>query len=350
MPADVIYCDAEKTEKGIYFRYRNKDVKARFIKDKRLMISYDELRENDVFFFEYVKNTYIENVRIIHGAGMGIVGQCCENMHLNQYVVSPQDDDLYSTTADGILLTNFTGKVRIENCLVDRSIDDAISVHGFYTRVEKITDYKKAIVRLVHYSQSGTNIYFPGDVLRISDENSMNETGRITVKKAYLRENPSLIYLEFDEEVEGKIKVGDYLGNDDRTPEIEIRNCVFNDFPAIRLSSSKKTVFENNVVKNCNALLVNDLMRYWSVTGCVNDLTIQNNTFENCGTAVRIIVDRLAESTVKHKNIKIIGNTIKNCKNGIVAEHVENLEIRDNIFEGVEEKIVVKNCINEKIQ
>ena len=177
----------------------------------------------------------------------------------------------------------------------------------------------------------------------------MNETGKITVKKAYLREDPCLIYLEFDEEVAGKIKAGDYLGNDDRTPEIEIKNNVFNDFPAIRLSSSKKTVFVNNVVKNCNALLVNDLMRYWSVTGCVNDLTIQNNVFENCGTAVRVFVDRLAESTVKHKNIKIIGNTIKNCRFGISAEHVDGLKIKDNVFENVEEKIIFRECLNTEI-
>ncbi len=350
MPAEVIYCDAEKTENGVYFRYRNKESVANFIKGKRLLLSYDELRENDVFFFEYAKNTLVENVRIVHGAGMGIVGQCCENMHLNAYTVAPNDEDAYSTTADGILLTNFTGKVKIENCVVDRSIDDAISIHGFYTRVEKITDYKKAVVRLVHKSQAGTNVYCAGDEVSVTDGETMNVTGALKVKNAFVREDPSLVYMEFEENLAGKLKAGDYIGNENRTPEIEIRGCVFNDFPAIRLSSSKKTVFENNIVKNCHGLFLNDLMKYWSVTGCVNDVTIQNNVFENVGRGVYAFVDRLAESPVKHKNVKIIQNRFIRCGYGIFAENVDGLLISDNTFEETKTEIELKNCINEVIK
>lgn len=304
----------------------------------------------DVFFFEYAKDTLLERVRIIHGAGMGIVGQRCENMTLNEYVVSPFENDMYSTTADGILLTNFTGKVKMENCTIDRSIDDAISIHGFYVRVEKITDEKKILARLVHASQAGTCVFASGDLADISDSVTMNETGTIQVKDAFFREDPHILHMEFEERVEGKMKVGDYLGNGRRTPEIEIRGCVFNDFPAIRLSSSKKTVFVNNTVKNCNGVFLNDLMKYWSVTGCVNDVAIENNLFENVGRGVFAFVDRLADSTVMHKNVKICGNRFVRCNYGIVAEHVDGLIVKNNEFINTQTTVYTKDCKNTEIE
>lgn len=348
-PADVIYCNAEKTEEGVYFHYTNKEVETQFIVGKKLLLSYDEMRENDVIFLESSKNTLLQNVRIIHGAGMGIVGQMCENLTLDSYMVSPNDGDMYSTTADGVLLTNFTGKVEIKNCLIDRSIDDAMSIHGFYVRVEKITGEKKIVAKLVHREQKGTNIFVAGDRVSVSDAVTMDETRHLHIKDAFLREDPSLIHLEFEEDISNFLKAGDYIGNEERTPEIEIRNCVFKDFPSLRLSSSKKIVFENNVVKNCNALVLNDLMQYWSVTGRVNDVTICNNTFENAKYGVHAFVMRLAESNVKHKNVKIIGNRFVNCKVGIVAENVDGLIIRDNVFEEVEKETIIENCVHVEL-
>ncbi len=346
LPADVIYCSAEEQGDEVYFRYTDDTAKARFTLNKRLMLSYDEMRENDVIFMERCKDTVLQNVRILHGAGMGVVGQCCENLHLDHYVVDPDDDGLYSTTADAILLTNFSGKVVIENSRVDRSIDDAISIHGFYTRVERITDRNKAVVRLVHPSQAGTNIYFEGDTVKISDGETMNEHGRLTVKRSCIREFPEQILLEFREDIDGKLNVGDFLENDRRTPEVEIRNNVFMNFPAIRLSSAQKTVFENNVIKNCTALDVNDLMRYWSVSGCVNDLTIRNNTFENMQIAVNIVVDRFADSAVRHRNIRITDNRFCRCEKGIEAHSVNGLTIKNNIFEDTPIPVTVHNCEN----
>ena len=343
-PADVVYCSAECRKDEVYFRYKPKTEKVKFALNKKLILSYDELRENDVFFLERSKDTVIKDIHILHGAGMGVVGQCCENLHLDRYVVDPLDDGLYSTTADAILLTNFSGKVIIENSRVDRSIDDAISIHGFYTKIENITDRKKAVAKLIHPSQAGTNIYFKGDVLTASDGQSMTEKGKVTVKKAYIRDLPELIMLEFEEDIVDLLKIGDILENAGRTPEIEIRNSVFINFPAIRLSSAKKTVFENNIVKNCNGILINDLMKYWYVSGCVNNLKIINNEFENIGVAINVFVDREKKSKSRHRNISIIGNRFINCNKAIKAELVDNITIKDNYFENVPEPLTLEDC------
>ncbi len=349
-PAPVVYCDAELCVHGVYFRYRPGSEKVQFTVGKRLMISYDELRENDVVFLERCKNTEIEDVRIFHAAGMGIVGQCCENLHLNRYTVDPGDDGLSATTADAILLTNFSGHVCIENSRVDRSVDDAISIHGFYTRVDTVTDRCKAAVRMMHLSQAGTNPYFPGDVLVVSDGETMCRKGTVTVKRTFIRDDPALIYLETEEPVKDLLCPGDILENPGRTPTVEIRNNVFKNFPAIRLSSARKMVFENNRVESCTALLVNDLIRYWSVSGCVSDLTIQNNLFANMGTGISVISERSAGSDVRHQNIHILHNTFQNCGVGIAASCVDGLIIKDNHFENVRVPVSVTGCTDTEIQ
>ena len=343
-PATVVYCDAEEQDNGIRFRYRDGSEKVHFTVGKRLMISYDELRENDVIFMERCKDTEIQNVRIFHGAGMGIVGQCCENLMLDHYVVDPGDDGLSATTADAILLTNFSGTVQIDHCCVDRSVDDAISIHGFYTRVDAVTDRCKAAVRMMHLSQAGTNPYFPGDKLVISDGETMCYRGYITVKRTFIRDDPALIYLETEEVLDGLLHPGDILENPDRTPEVLIRNCTFRNFPAIRLSSAKKTVFENNTVEHCTAVLINELVRYWSVSGCVRDVTIQNNTFSDMRTGICILSERPPESDIRHQNIRITGNVFRNCGTGIDASDTDHLTLLDNRFENVRTSCRMTRC------
>ena len=349
-PADVIYCQAEQRTRGIFLRYLPGSVRVQFTCGKRLMLSYDELRENDVIFLERCRNTIIEYVHILHGAGMGVVGQCCENLNLDHFSVDPQDDGLYATTADAILLTNFSGKVCLENVRVDRSVDDALSIHGFYTCVEQITDRKKAVVRLMHLSQAGTNPYFPGDRLIVSDGKSMARNGVVTVKRAYRRDDLALIFLEFEEELSGLLKPGDFLENSERTPEVEIRHCTFLNFPAIRLASAKRTVFEHNVVKNCHGLLVNDLMQYWHASGCVDGLIIQDNLFENMETGVHAFVQRPDSSQVRHRGIVIRRNRFVNCQTGIKACSVDGLMVEGNVFEENEQTIVVENCLNTELR
>lgn len=345
-PATVVYCDAESLTNGVHFQYRKGSAHVQFTVGKRLMLSYDELRENDVIFLERCKNSEVQDVRIFHGAGMGIVGQCCENLHLNRYVVDPGDDGMSATTADAILLTNFSGKVHIENCRVDRSVDDAISIHGFYTHVDTVTDRCKMAFRMMHMSQAGTNPYFPGDRLVISDGKTMCFKGYATIKRSFIRDDPALIYLETEEELTDLLSPGDILENPDRTPEVWIHDCEFRNFPGIRLSSAQKMLFENNIVENCHALLVNDLIQYWSVSGCVRDLTIQNNIFCSMGTGICIMTERPADADVRHKNIRITGNRFRNCGTGISAACTDDLIIQENRFENVKVPCRLEKCRN----
>ncbi len=348
LPAGMLRCIAEKRPGGVYFR-RNAD--CGFdpgVVPGKIFISYDERRDNDVMFFDTDSRVHIENVTIYRGAGMGVVGQCCEDMTVKGLTITPHEGESFSTTADGMLLTNFSGRLTVENCRIEHTMDDAMSVHGFYSRVERVTAPNKAAVRMQHISQGGINVYFPGDRVCVTDSDGTRETGSAVVRDSCIEDDPYLIFLEFEEDIAELLHPGDYIENPDRTPETVIRSNVFTDFPNLRLGSAKKTVFENNIVRNCSRVLVNDLMRYWHASGRAHDVEIKGNLFENM-YGVGVVMER-PEGDVRHENVRVVDNVFRNCECALDAERVDGLVFRGNRLENVKTAALVRNCINTDIE
>ena len=83
LPAEVFYCYAEETDGGVFLRRDGRSgFSPRFTAGAELLLSYDEQRDNDVFFFDRSENITVRNVSIHNGAGMGFVGQCCRDLTL----------------------------------------------------------------------------------------------------------------------------------------------------------------------------------------------------------------------------------------------------------------------------
>ncbi len=332
LPTTVFYCDAYKDDGTIVFRKNgNTSAYPNFMVGRRLAVSYDENRMNDVMFLDRSKDILVENVKIHRGAGMGIVGNCCENLTADNFTieVAPERDESFSTTADGMLLTNFTGLIHVKNCKIHNTMDDAMSIHGFYTRVERITAPDKLTTRLVHLQQSGIKPYSRGDTVTFSCGETLKETVTATVKDACMGRDTDIISLTFTEPIFENVKAGDWIENKTKMPEVIIENSDFCSFPALRIGNPKKTVFRNNKVKN-GAFIINDLLSYWAASGCVHNLKIENNTFENSG----IIFDyRRGSAIVKHSDITIKNNIFINCPTSMLASHAERISFTDNTLE-----------------
>ncbi len=325
LPAPVWYCDACREGDVVHFRRNGRtDFVPGFHAGARLAVSYDENRLNDVVFLDNCRDITVADVTIWRGAGMGIVGQCCENLTVERLVIEPAPGrgDLYSTTADGLLLTNFTGTVRLTDCRIAHTMDDAMSVHGFYTNVETITAPDKAILRLVHPSQSHTNPYSPGDTVTFSDGTTMAETGTAVIRSARFERAPDLLYVTFVEPVNHKLFPGDWVENKTKMPAVEIRGCTFDTFPSLRLGSPKKILFEDNTVTH-GQVLVNDLLGYWCASGCVADLTIRRNRFVYSG--ITVMQSRKAGCGVYHSGIVVRDNRFEHCHPALQAGYTRDL-------------------------
>ena len=350
LPSNVFFCDVQETPDGFVLAYHSDACYRPDLKTgEDLKICYDTYRDNDVFFLERSQDLFFSNVRIYKGEGMGIVGQNCENLELNRFMIQPEKDfpEAYSTTADGVLLSNFTGKVQMDHCVISGTMDDAMSVHGFYARAEKIIGPAKILARILHPSQGGCNVFFPGDRIRIADGIDMNVTGTAEVKESHIEDDPYLIHLEFTEAITGRIKPGDILENPERTPQVEVRNCLFEHTMAIRFGTSKKVLFEKNIVRGRHGVHVNDLLQFWYASGCVNDVAIRDNEFAEIPCAINIHVDRPPQSKMRHKNVTVTGNRFLHCGTALRAQRTDQLCFKDNIFEGVTTKAEIKDCTGD---
>lgn len=343
-PAEFVFANARRQDGNVYLEYTDESYRPQFKTEVPLIISYDEIRDNDCIYFEKSQNCRVENVNILRCQGMGIIFQMCENCTVYGCRIAPPEGEIFSSTADALFFTNCSGDILVENTTVDSSMDDALSVHGIYTQIERICCRNKLLVRFKHRSHYGAQLYRAGDVVRVTDKDNMNEKCELTVKSTEFLDDLSVVYITFAQDISQLVAAGDFLENISASPSVVIRNNVFKNFPGIRLASEKAILFENNTVKNGAHLMVNDLVRYWYAYGCSKNVVIRNNSIENCACGVTVVRDRVEESMVKHENITMCNNTIKNCPTGIYCEYVENLHIYDNDMESVPDKFQIKHC------
>ena len=350
LPAEVFYCRVEMTKDGILLRKNPASTFApSFESGKPLIISYDENRENDVIFLDNCSDIRLEKVRIFRGAGMGVVGRCCHNVSLDTFVIAPHPGELYATTADGVLLTNFTGELRLTDCLIKDTMDDGINVHGFYTRVEKILSKNRALVRLVHPSQAGTNVYKPLDRVVICSAETLDEIGCCTVTESFIQNDLHFIRLTFAEEIIDKLKPGDIFDNPDRTPRTILKNCIFDNALHLRLCSAQETIVDGCTVRNCNGLKFDVLMRFWYASGRVRNAEIKNCTFLGNKVGIGSTMERCEKTGVRHETVRIHHNQFSGNKQDIALNDVDGAEIYENTFEEPA-KIAFHRCAHIKIE
>jgi len=338
LPASFIDTMAEKIDGGVFLRYQPGSVHVPFT-NGRLVLNYDEDRQNDNFFFEACKDVKMENVTLFRGAGMGVVTQLCENVELSHLMfrAGENGDEIYSVTADGLFFTQDSGKVFVHDCNIANTMDDAVSMHNVYGKVEQMLSDTKLRVRLCHVGHAGFNPFLPGDVLTISDGQTQAEKGQVTVKAAAFGNDIYAVIMDVDKPIAGTLAAGDLLENHQRSPLAIFRNNVFTQFPSIRLASAKPVWFGMNTVSHFNKVAVNDLMAYWYTYGPSDNVTFIGNTFDDAHDAcISCTVDRVPDAHVCHGKVTVMRNMFKRSAVGIAADHVKDLQIAYNGFSFVD--------------
>ncbi len=321
----------ERTEEGVFLRYKDINAPMPF-SDGQLIISYDEDRQNDNFFFDSCTDVKMENVALYRGAGMGVVTQRCENVELSGLVFKAGEngDEVFSTTADGLFFTQDTGLVFVHGCSISNTMDDAVSVHGIYTTAEQLVSERRLRTRLCA-SHSGFNPFSPGDEVCIFDGKTHSRRGRFTVEDAFVAADTKTLIVTAAEALTGIVSEGDILENIRRSPRVVIRNNVFGNFPCIRLGSHRDIFFGMNTVTDYTQIAVNDLLRYWYAYGTSENVRIIGNMLSDAhAAAINCTVDRFPGAGVRHGEITIMRNRISRAPAAIRADHVEMLRICDN--------------------
>lgn len=323
---------------------------------KTIMLRYD-LYTASLFRFLHGSDIKLQNIDIYMATGMGIVGQYIHNFTVDNVKIQPApgSSTQMSIPSDGINLLGCSGKIMIQNSVLDGMGDDCVNIFSNYWAVKQIVNAKTCVLYNERYKSQEVPQEKPGDTMEfLSSENLQKYASRV-IRSSVINPQDFTATVTFTEDLPANLKLNDDLVMKANTIEsVMIQNNVFRPLRGrgICIQVPNVTV-ENNLFKDCNesAIHISTVISPWFEAGPVSNVLIQNNRFVNCmrrgfgkNSAVIQIgaVLRNREkndlSTVGfnsqlgiHRDIKILNNQIEGSRNGgMVINSVENVQIIGN--------------------
>jgi len=282
----------------------------------------DTYRDNCGGFITLSEDIVLSDVKMHFMHGLGIVSQFAKNITLSKVVVAPREDSgrVIASFADCFHFSGCKGKILVDGCKMSGAHDDPINIHGTHLKVTEITADKKIKVQFMHHQTYGFEAFFAGDSISFVSPQTLKPVvlGKLKSAKLVSKKEMELV---LHGELSNKVKVGDVIENITWTPEVTVRNSRFErtNTRGLLLTTRRKVVIENNFFyrTGMHAILIANDASSWFESGAVSDVTIRNNTFEECaynsGTIINIAPENheLVDGYYVHRNIRIENNTFK---------------------------------------
>lgn len=290
------------------------------------------------------RNVDISNTTIYHCGAMGVVAQRSRDIALRNVDVVPNRTKgrVVSATADATHFANCAGKILLDSCTFVGQRDDATNIHGIYYRIKSIDTSREMTVELAHEAQSGFDYLRPGMNIEVVNAGSLATIQRNKIKKTW-QLDPSTFRVAVASTLPDSLRVKDVIAGDDEYPDVTISNCRFSSNRArgLLLGSRGKIVVENCYFHNPGAaILFEGDARFWFEQAGVRDVTIRNNTFDNCHFGIwgRAIIDvgtgldeKYLSTCRYNRNILIENNTFRVFSAPVLRLYVTSgLTFRDN--------------------
>lgn len=287
-----------------------------------LVLRHAERIHSGVFITES-NNIRIDNLRLYHATGLGILAQFSENLTFHNYKAIPNKTKAryFGGGDDGLQVSNCKGQITVSNCEFAGLMDDPINVHGTSVQIQEIVSATELKCKFMHHQSVGLNWGHVGDKISFIENKKMNSlgTGHVASFKPIDKE---YFLLAFSEPIPGNIEVGDALENLTWSPDLFVKDSHFKSSRArgLLVSTPGKVVIENNIFESSgSAILIAGDANGWFESGAVTDVLIRNNTFtELCNTSsyqfcegiisIFPIIPEPDEELTFHRNIRIENN------------------------------------------
>lgn len=278
------------------------------------------------------------NMHFMHG--FGIVSQTSENLVFDRLVCEPRKETgrTCAAFADFLQFSGCRGTITVTNSRFNGAQDDAINIHGTHLRITGQPARDQLIVRFMHGQSYGFETFFPGDEVEYIRMNSLNVFGHARVRAVELR-SPREILLTLDHAVPAGVVLNeDVLENITWTPQVEISHSYFGRIPTrgLLITTRRKVVIKDNTFFRTTmpAILIANDAKSWFESGRVQDVTIRNNTFVECGEPVISISPEGTGPGLAyfvHQNVKIEHNEFRLLDHlALSAKATRNLRFADN--------------------
>ena len=339
-------------EDHVRFIYRDTSRRPVYEVGSTFLFCY-EPRENVNIFLDSCENIQLENINIYRGGGMGIVAHTCRDITCDgvKITMKPGRNECRSTTADGMYFVQCSGKVTVRNCEISATLDDALNIHGIYTKVVSQESPNVLIASICFDAHKDITPFAAGAEVAFSNHITQCEESRATVVFAEKLDGMTT-RLTLDRPVSPAI--GDFIECVGLSAEFLFENNYVSRCPHLRISGPAAKVIRGNKFEEIYAVLVSDLMAYWFESGCVHDMLIEGNSFKNCprcGDSFPIVINntRGADVNIRHENIRIVDNVFDSALgNAVSVELVRGLTIKNN--RGVSPNgLQITNCENVEL-
>ena len=296
----------------------------------------------------------IDNITMYRSYGMGIVGQKTENIEINSITVKAPDGCVLSLNADATHFINCKGLISVKNSHFSEQMDDALNIHGVFTKiVDKTKDY--ILIRYMHHQAKGINTYGENSKISVVNPETLISNGTYEIDRAeVINLNYTKLYIKGGTD---KIAVNDLVEDLDWSCGLIFENnrVENNRARGILIAAKGKVLIRNNYFNTPGtAILFESNGKHWFESGGTTDVTIENNVFYNCkyactawGNSVINVAPReqFNEGKYYHKYINISRNSfINNSANLIYADNIEKLVIENNGVDDKSKKINIQNC------
>ncbi len=242
-----------------------------------LLIGCD--RNRSLMAFSGCRDVEVSDVDVRNGVATGIVADMCENIRILRYRVRPDEGRHISLTADAIYLVDTKGRIEIADSEISWGLDDAINIHGNYTRLES-ADGRRAELGILHHAYRG---YFPYRVGEKVEFSRGKGPEKKILGRAVIAEFPKpgcdvpRTEIVFDRSIPAEW-VGCDVANVSHVPVVWIHGNHFHDYMQIRLSAFADILFERNRLRNGNSVIYHDdLTGYWGECGPAHTLVVRDN-------------------------------------------------------------------------
>jgi hypothetical protein len=213
-------------------------------------------------------------------------------------------------------------------------------VHGTHLQIIKLSA-GKITLRFMHHQTYGFPAFFAGDSISFVNPKTLMSLGTAKLKTAKLI-NRHEMEIEVDGNLPSFLDPGLCVENLTWTPEVMIQNSRFErtSTRGLLLTTRRKVIVQNNTFYHIGMypILIADDASGWFESGPVQDVTIRNNQFDECGYnsgsgAINIAPEnhQLVEGDFVHRNIRIENNWFKIYDVPLlIARSVEGLTFTNN--------------------
>ncbi|WP_318615674.1 hypothetical protein [Sporosarcina sp. YIM B06819] len=302
--------------------------------------------------------TFIEKVAVHYMHGFGWLTQMSHNVsYIDCTFKTKEGSGTYTSSfADSIHVSGASGHIQIEGCTFNHAHDDAINIHGTFTRVEEQIDDRTLRLRYVHRQQGGFPQYYCGNQVVFYRRDTLAPVMGLEKQFTVIavshpgEEGNDLqsMTVTFDQSIPSELLAcidGEPLvvaENVTYTPSVHIKNNHFEAIPTrgILCTTRKKVVIEHNTFRHMalDAIFISNDSQDWYESGPVRDVTIRSNTF---------FVPKVGRAEARNAAIRIHpitkGNTFPSYDHAI---H-QNIRIEDNHFFMEHESVLVANSVNQ---